>query len=48
MNNNYIRKIQFSGWTKRRWKEIRPLIKKLTEKEIKSESGRKIPIHKTA
>jgi len=35
MNNNYIRKIQFFGWTKRRYREIRPLVKRLEKKEIK-------------
>lgn len=35
MKNNTIRKIQFGGWTKRRYKEIRNNIKTRDKEEFK-------------
>jgi len=33
MKNKTIKKIQFGGWTRRRYKEIRKVVKKTIEKE---------------
>jgi hypothetical protein len=34
MKNKEVKKIQFGGWTKRRYKEIRKLLKVREEKEL--------------
>ena len=37
MNNNFVRKIQFGGWDKRSYKEIRRLVAKRIKKEIEED-----------
>lgn len=34
MNNKAIRKIQFGGWIKRHYREIRRIVKRRIEKEL--------------